>query len=60
MISITPNELNDFINGHHIVIEIVPSAIGEIYALTSGEINYACPYEASMLEYALWAFNGVG
>ena len=60
MRAITPNELNDFIKEHHLVIELVPSAIGEIYALTSGQINYACPYEASMLEHALWAFNGVG
>ena len=55
----TLEEISDFIQSHGLIIKPMNSPIGEVYALVSGSINYACPYESMMLQEALWWANGV-
>jgi len=52
-----PQEIADFIESHELVIKPSQTAYGEVYALVSGDINYACPYESMMLREALWWAN---
>ena len=51
-------ELDKFIAEKGLVFDKVETPAGAVYALTSGVINNNDPYEAYMLEAALWAFNG--
>ena len=54
-----PEEIADFIESHGLEIKKKISGNGEVYALVSGDINYACPYESMMLKEALWWANEV-
>lgn len=49
-------QIAEFIESHELVIKPSKTAYGEVYALVSGDINYACPYDSMMLKEALrWA-----
>ena len=57
MITPKPQEIADFIESHKLVIQPSKTPYGEVYALVSGDINYACPYESFMLQEVLLAAN---
>lgn len=53
----TPQELEDFIKSHNLVIQPQDSPIGEIHALVSGDIDRNCPYESMMELYCIRHYN---
>lgn len=53
----TTSELADFKETNSLVIGLVPSPIGEIYAVLSGSINPADPYEVMALNELLLLAN---
>lgn len=56
-----PEEIEQFIKDKELVFDRVEAPCGAYYALTSGgeNINQDDPYDAAMLQQALWAVNGI-
>lgn len=57
---ISTKELAEFKANNNIVLGLVSSPIGRIWAMVEGNYNYACAYECLCIAELLAAANGAG